>query len=115
MRTDDNNNPAAFTTDTARQAGLKYDVDYTDGDPFPAPSTLTTAKLLGDPVALTIQVINAIGYFTHAGSPRWTYIALPQFVWNALSSDQQRDVVGYHYFHEGGVAMKGLFPNYGEK
>jgi hypothetical protein len=113
MRTDDNNNPTALTTDLARQAGLKLGVDYVDGSPFPAPSTLKTAKLLGDPVAVTIRVIDAVGYFTRSGEPRWVYIALPKFVWDALSQDQKRDVIGYHYQHEGGSMMKKLFPNYG--
>ena len=113
MRTDDNNNPAAFTTDIARQAGLAVGVDYEDGSPFPAPSTLVTAKLLGDPVATTIRVISAVGYYTRQGAPRWAYIAIPRFVWGALSDDQRRDVIGFHYQHEGGTAMRGLFPNYG--
>lgn len=113
MRTDDNNNPAAFTTDIARQAGLLLHVEYEAGTPFPMPSNLITAKLLGDPVALTIRVIDTIGYQTHAGAPRWTYINMPKFVWDALTQDQKRDVVGYHYQHEGGTLMKHLFPNYG--
>lgn len=114
MRTDENNNPAAFTTDIAHQAGLVEGVDYEAGEPFPAPSTLITAKLLGDPITLTIRVIDAIGYFTHAGTPRWTYIAMPKFIWNALTLDQKRDVIGFHYQHEGGTAMRGLFPRYGQ-
>jgi hypothetical protein len=113
VRTDDNNNPAAITTDVARQAGLAKGLDYTDGTPFPAPSTLVTAKLLGDPVVLTIRVIDEIGYFTHLGAPRWTYIAIPKFVWDSLDADQKRDVVGYMYSREGGVDMRPLFPNYG--
>lgn len=113
MRTDLNNNPAAFTTDIARQAGLVEGTDWVSGTPFPAPSTLVTAKLLGDPIAITIRVINAIGYRTHSGAPRWSYICLPRFVWGALTPDQKRDVVGYHYQNEGGTAMRALFPNYG--
>ncbi len=114
MRTDANNNPAAFTTDIAKQAGLVLNVDYCAGDPFPTPSTLVTAKLLGNPVDITIRVIDAIGYFTHAGAPRWIYIALPKFIWNSLTNDQKRDVIGFHYQHEGGTDMRGLFPNYGQ-
>lgn len=115
MRTDDNRNPAAFTTDIARQAGLQLGVDYVDGSPFPSPSTLVTAKLLGDPVAITIRVIDSIGYFTRNGQPRWVYIALPRFVWQSLTDDQKRDVIGFHYQHEGGSAMRSLFPNYGQQ
>jgi hypothetical protein len=86
--------------------------DYVPGTPFPAPSNLVTAKLLGDPIQLTIRVISAIGYYTKGGSPRWTYIALPMFVWEALTPSQQRDVVGFHYQHEGGTAMRDLFPDH---
>lgn len=113
-RTDRNNNPSAFTTDIARQAGLEYGTDFINGDPFPAPSNLITAKLLGDPVELTVKVIDAIGYFTKSGTPRWTYIALPRFIWDGLTAYQKRDVIGFHYEHEGGVALRGLFPNYGQ-
>ena len=113
MRTDNNNNPAAVTTDVAAM-GLLKDVEYVAGDPFPAPSTLVTARLIGDPVALTIKLIDAIGYYTRAGGPRWVYIAIPKGIWSALTPDQKRDVIGFHYQHEGGTAMRGLFPNYGK-
>lgn len=109
MRTDDNNNPAAFTTDIARQAGLVAGVDFVNGTLFPAPSSLITAKLLGDPIALTIRVIDAIGYVTRQGAPRWTYINIPRFVWDKLDADTRRAVVGFHYEHEGGTAMMHLF------
>lgn len=115
MRTDRNHNPTAFTTDIARQAGLVKNLDYVDGEPFPPPSKLVTAKLLGDPVALTIKVIDAIGYKTKGGTPRWIYIDLPEFIWKSLSADEKQDVVGYHYQHEGGSAMRSLFPRYGVK
>jgi hypothetical protein len=119
MRTDENNNPAAFTCNIAEQAGLVEGADYEQGDPFsvPAPGGMRTlyytAKLLGDPIALTIRVIDAIGYYTKGGTPRWIYIALPKFVLDALTPDQKRDVIGYHYEREGGVTMRSLFPNYG--
>ena len=106
--------PSTSRSKVARQAGLVKDTDYVAGDPFPAPSTLVTARLLGDPIAITIRVIDAIGYYTMAGAPRWVYIALPGFVWSALTPDQKRDIVGFHYAHEGGTAMRGLFPNYGK-
>ena len=108
-RTDRNNNPAAFTTDIAKQAGLVEGTDYVPGDPFPPPSTLVTAKLLGDPVQLTIRVIDAIGYYTKAGTPRWEYIALPKFVWDSLTPDLKKQVIAFHYSHEGGVALASLF------
>jgi len=113
-RTDLNNNPTAFTTAIAQQAGLILGTDYVAGTAFPEPSSLLTAKLLGDPIALTIKVIDAIGYKTHLGINRWTYIAMPKFVWEGLSPDSKRDVIGYHYQYEGGIAMRHLFPNYGK-
>lgn len=109
FRTDRNNNPAAITTEVAQQGGLVLDTDYVAGDPFPAPSLLVTAKLLGDPIALTIRVIDVVGYYTHQGAARWSYIAMPKFVWNALTPDLKKQVVGFHYLHEGGTAMKDLF------
>lgn len=116
MRTDKHNNPAAFTTDIAKQAGLVEGQDYTQGDPFTAGEhTYFTAKLLGDPIETTIRVIDAVGYQTKAGGARWTYINLPRFVWDSLTPELKRDVVGYHYQHEGGTEMRSLFPNYGAK
>jgi hypothetical protein len=114
MRTDENNNPAAFNANVAHEAKLVYGTDYEQGTPYVADGvTYYTAKLLGDPVALTIRVIDAIGYYTKDGRERWTYIALPKFVWDALTPDQKRDVVGFHYEREGGIAMRHLFPHYG--
>ena len=115
MRTDENNNPAAFTTQLAIQAGLVKGTDWEDGTPFPAPSALITAKLLGDPIALTIKVIDAVGYETQHGFRRWQYILIPKFIWDALSFEQKRDVIGFHYLNEGGTEMKDLFPNYGKR
>lgn len=108
-RTDRNNNPAAFTTDIARQAGLKLGVDYVVGDQFPPPSNLFTARLLHDPVDLTIQVIDAIGYYTKVGGPRWTYISIPSELWRTLSYEQKVLAIKWHYQMEGGIELKGLF------
>lgn len=113
MRTDDNNNPAAIITDVVRQSGLIFGTDWENGTPFPHPSDLVTARLLGDPVQLTIRIIDVVGYQTHLGNPRWTYINMPKFIWHSLTADQKRDVIGYHYQHEGGTALRHLFPNYG--
>lgn len=109
FRTDRNNNPAAIITDLAEQAGLVLGKDYEIGDKFPDPSNLHTANLLGDPIQLTIRVIDAVGYYTKAGQPRWTYIAIPKFIWDALEPPIKKKVVGFHYQHEGGDAMKALF------
>ena len=112
FRTDANHNPTAFTTDVAAQGGLILGKDYEAGEPFPAPSTLRTALLMGDPVQLTIRVIDKIGFRTKSDFPRWTYIDMPNFIWAELSPTQKRDVIGYMYRHEGGVTMKPLFPNW---
>ncbi len=115
MRTDAHNNPAAITTDVAKQGGLVLGTDYTQGDPFTsAAATYYTARLIGDPVALTIRVIDAIGYRTKSGMPRWTYINMPKFLWAAQTPDMKRDIIGEHYRNEGGTAMRALFPNYGK-
>lgn len=108
-RTDRNNNPAAFTVDIAKQAGLVLGTDYVAGDPFPAPSTLVTAKLLGDPIAITIRVIDAIGYVTKAGQARWTYINIPKFLWDAQTPQMKKQIIAFHYHNEGGVALAPLF------
>jgi len=111
MRTDEHRNPAAFTTDIAKQAGLVLGSDYEIGKPFDVSGhTFYTAKLLGDPVLTTIRVINKIGFYTHAGAQRWTYIGIPQFVWNKLDGDTRARVIGFMYQHEGGTEMRGLFP-----
>lgn len=110
-RTDRNNNPTAFTTDIAKEAGLVLGVDYEAGDPFPPPSKLTTAKLLGDPLKLTIQVINKIGFYEGGTgtTARWTYIAIPFFVWNNLMTEEKIQVIKAMYQCEGGTALLPLF------
>lgn len=109
FRTDRNMNPAAITVDVALQGGLVEGTDFVLGDRFPAPSRLITAKLLGDPIALTIRVIDAIGYVTKLGTPRWTYCNIPKTLWDTLSDEQKKIVVAAHYKAEGGTAMAGLF------
>ena len=106
FRTDRHNNPAAFTTDIAKQAGLALNVDYVEGDPFVGG---VTAQILGDPIELTIRVIDRVGYFTKDGRPRWSYIALPKFLWDQLDHKTKVKIVAYHYQHEGGFQMKDLF------
>lgn len=114
-RADRNNNPTAFTSDIAAQAGLRLDVDYKIGDQFQVlDRTYYTALLIGDPIPLTIKVIDKIGYTTQHGIARWNYINLPKFVWDSLSNELKRDVIGFHYKNEGGSLMMHLFPNYGK-
>lgn len=115
MRTDNNNNPTAFTTDVAATAGLILGTDYAQGDPFTVPTpkgpmTLYTAKLLGDPVALTIKAIDHAGFYTHYGAERWVYMAMPLWLWLQQTTAIKTRIIGEMYAHEGGTAMKNLFP-----
>ena len=110
FRTDRNNNPVAFTTDIAQQAGLKFTVDYEQGDPFQVGTeTYYTAKLLGDPIALTMKVIDIVGFFTQKLQPRWTYLQLETALWKELNFSQKKFVISLMYLAEGGTEMKGLF------
>jgi hypothetical protein len=113
LRTDENNNPTAFTTDIALQARLVLHVDYEDGTRFSMPSNLHTARLLGDPIAVTIRMLDRLGFYTALGQPRWRYIAIPHFLWLALSEQTKANVIGFMYQREGGTAMRHLFPRYG--
>jgi hypothetical protein len=113
MRTDANNNPAAFTTAMAREGGLVLNVDYEAGDPFDD-GNYYTARLLGDPVALTVKVIDTVGFFTKLGVQRWEYIGVPKFVWDGLTPAAKTDVIGEMYRHEGGTQLVSMFPNYGK-
>lgn len=113
FRTDSHNSPTAFTTDVAHEAGLVLGTDYAQGDPFQAGSlTLHTARILGDPIATTIRVIDRLSFVTITGISRWVYITMPKMTWDGLTPDSKRDVIGWMYRHEGGIAMRGLFPNY---
>jgi len=115
-RADRNRNPTAFSSDVAAQAGLQLGRDYVHGDVFPNATALWTAKLLGDPIQLTINVIDKIGFVTRLGigNPRWVYINLPKFLWDSLLPPEKRDVIGFMYRHEGGSDMIPLFPKYHE-
>jgi hypothetical protein len=112
FRTDENNNPTAFTTDVAKEAGLIEGTDYVPGTPFPSPSTLVTAKLLGDPIAVTIRVIDKLGFYVGNGpgtGQRWPELAMFYELWERLTTAQKTAVIGIIYAWEGGTAMKGLF------
>lgn len=114
MRTDSHNNPAAFTTLIARQAGLREGIDYTIGDSFSAGHNSPleyTARLIGDPIALTIRVIDAVGFYTHTGLKRWEYIGMPAQVWVSLNLAFKAAVIGGMYNREGGTLMLPLFPH----
>lgn len=115
MRTDRNNNPTAFTTDVAKTAGLREGKDFTQGDPFTVPGakgpiTLYTAKLIGDPVALTIKAIDHAGFYTQQGAERWSYIAIPGWLWDQQTQAIKTRIIGFMYQREGGTEMRHLFP-----
>lgn len=107
-RTDRHRNPVAFTTDLAKQAGLTLNVDYVAGDAFPN-GKLFTAKLLGDPVATTVRLIDAVGFLTQTGGQRWSYMNMGKDMWLGLTPAVKRWIVGHMYQHEGGTEMADLF------
>jgi hypothetical protein len=111
MRTDKNRNPTAFTVDIAKEAGLVLGTDYEQGDPFEVAGThaLYTAKLLGDPIAITIRVIDKIGFFNSAHNQRWAYVAIFYGLWMALLPQQKLAVIKDMYQREGGTEMAALF------
>lgn len=106
MRTDRHNNPAAFTIDIAKQAGLVEGVDYVRGDAFPDNPNMFTAKLLGNPIETTMRVISKIGFMTQSGQNRWTYTdSIPganNEDWQKLSFQEKAQVIKDMYRHEGG-------------
>lgn len=109
FRTDRNNNPAAFTTDVARGV-LLAGIEYVQGDSFIAEGkTYHTAKLIGDPIALTIKLIDKIGFYTNPPHARWAYIAIPFRTWGALTFDEKKYVIAFMYGQEGGTALQPLF------
>lgn len=108
-RADRNMNPTAFTCDLARQAGLQYGTDFVTGDPFGSLPTLYTARLLRDPVALTLDLIDRVGFYTNTGASRWIYIGIPKFVWDILSTNYKKDIIKWMYHREGGTALEHLF------
>ncbi|MEB3215396.1 MAG: hypothetical protein VKN72_03915 [Nostocales cyanobacterium 94392] len=110
MRTDRHNNPTAFTTDIAKLAGLREGVDYVKGDPF-SNGRYYTARLIGDPVATTIRVIDKIGFYTQSGNPRWSYISsIPQANnWNNLNYTQKKQIIAQMYQREGGSSLRQIF------
>lgn len=95
----------------AEEGGLILGTDYEQGDSFESGGkTFYTAKLLGDPVALTIRVIDKLGFYTTPPNARWIYIAIPYELWMNLTTLQKTYVIGYMYKNEGGIAMSSLFP-----
>lgn len=111
FRTDRNNNPTAFTTDIAHDAGLVLGTDYEQGESFNVGGhTYYTAKLLGNPLLTTIKVIDKLGFYTTlAAHPRWEYIAIPRFVWDGLDMATKTQVIQFMYHREGGTELESIF------
>jgi hypothetical protein len=110
FRTDQHNNPIAFTTDIARQAGLVMNTDYVCGTGFMDSGQLYyTARLLGDPIEICTRVIDKIGFYTNGGAERWIYIGIPKFVWDALDKVAKIRVLQFMYHHEGGKTLEAVF------
>lgn len=113
FRTDKNKNPTAFTTDIAHEAGLVEGTDYSQGDSFEVSGhEYFTACLLGDPLLLTIKVIDKLGFRVGHDpfKPRWSYINMPYQLWSELTVAQKVQVIGSMYECEGGTEMRELFP-----
>lgn len=109
-RTDRNRNPTAFTTALAREGGLKEGKDYEVGDSFRVEGkNYYTAKLLGDPVDLTLRLIDKVGFYTRHGKLRWNYIGIPHQAWRCLPCGVKLEVLGWMYSREGGTELKFLF------
>lgn len=106
MRTERNNNPTAMTTDVAKSLGAVEWVDYVQGDKFPWDSKLYTARLLGDPVETTIRIFDNAAekgipiFYTKWWKQRWTYIAMTNDQWKALSDEQKKNVIYSMLQHE---------------
>jgi len=113
-RMDRNNNPTAFSLDVARQSSLVEGVDYIDtGDVWPDNPNQFTPKLLGDPVAITIKLIDELG-FKQTDAPhgnRWGYTDKIQGAnntdWPNLSVEQKTAIIGQMYIQEGGGSSGG--------
>ena len=111
-RADRHNNPTAFTTDIAKQAGLIEGVDYAVGDTFPSNNKYKTAFLLGDPIDTTIKVIDSIGFKTKSGDNRWTYtdkLGLDNSTWQNMPYDKKVMAIKQMNRYEGGTGI--LFSN----
>jgi hypothetical protein len=80
--------------------GLVEGKDYVEGDPFDN-GQYHTAKLTGDPVAITIKAIDKGSFYTANGKQRWTHTAIPQNQWDAMSYEEKKNIVKQMYQKEG--------------
>lgn len=117
FRTDRNNNPTAMTTDVARSLGLVEGRDYIVGDKFPGNSNLYTAKIIGDPIQVTIKGLDNAAqtgkgaFRTAGGKPRWSYINMSDQEWLSKTPEQKAETVKTMYQREGGSGqLAGVTP-----
>ena len=100
-RTERNNNPTAMTTDVAKSLGWVEWVDYTVWDSFTTEDgkTLYTAKLIGDPIEKTIELLDNAAqtwrwaFYTKWWAKRWNHTAMSDAQWLALSPEEKQAVV----------------------
>ena len=108
MRTERNNNPTAMTTDVAKSLWAVEWVDYIQWDSFKTSSgwTLYTARLLGDPIETTIKIFDNAAekwipiFYTKKWGQRWSYIAMTNDQWKALTQEQKENVIRSMLQHE---------------
>lgn len=107
MRTERNNNPTAMITDYAKMLwGVLWE-DYEIGDSFISESwaTLYTAKLIGDPVEKTIELLDRwLAKWMNIFSG-WSYAAdlwLTNEVWANADEKKKREIVEKMLKHEWG-------------
>jgi len=91
---------------------LEEGVDYEVGDAFPGSeggNQFHTARILGNPVETTIEVIDKVGFLTQSGTPRWSTPNISQEQWEALeaewstaSRERKIDIIEAIYKGEGG-------------
>jgi hypothetical protein len=106
---DRHNSPIRLTVALAKQAGLILGQDYACGDSYEANGhTHYTARLLHDPIALSLIVIDRVGFYG-VKIPRWNYIAIPERVWGTFSDYQRILTLKSMYWAEGGTALNQLF------
>jgi hypothetical protein len=138
-RTERHNNPTAFTTDLAKQAGLVEGVDYEIGDAFYdvgdklGLSTMeeaiaekrktgeeikkyNTARIKKDDwFEVTKKLIDKVGFYDQNGGPRWSYIdklfsgGNANTIWNESDDEGKLKILKKMYGKETPSKYGGLF------
>jgi len=120
-RTDRHNNPIAAVYGLFKQASSSGSLDtreprliegihFEKGDPFRSGGrTFYTGRILADPIAVSIALIDRVGFYTGNNRQRWSYIAIPWWVWRSMNEWQKTLTIYEMYQHEGGVEMEELF------